>query len=85
MTNIINRLLIEHLQQVFHLIVDTLSKVFHLHLSLLATALLTHGHEAVGCFLLTHNKHVRHTLELVVTDLPADLLVTVIDVSADIL
>ena len=71
-------LLLSSLQLLCNLGVDALSKLFHAHGSLLATTLLTHRNEALGTLLLTDDDHVRHTLQLVVTNLAANLLVTVI-------
>ena len=64
-----------------HLVVYALCKVGNRHGGLFAATLLTHGHGAVGSLFLTHHNHVRHALELVVTNLAANLLVAVVDES----
>ena len=66
------------LQLLCNLGIDALSKLFHAHGSLLATTLLTHGNEALGTLLLTYDDHVRYSLQLVVANLAANLLVTII-------
>ena len=72
-------LLLSCLQLLCNLGVDALSKLFHAHGSLLATTLLTHRDKTLGSLFLANYNHVRNTLELVVANLAADLLVAVVD------
>ena len=65
------------LQLLCNLGIDALSELFHAHGSLFATTLLTHRYQALGTLLLTNDNHVRNTLQLVVANLAANLLVTV--------
>lgn len=74
-------LLFSGLQLLCNLGIDALSELFHAHGSLFATTLLTHRYQALGTLLLTNDNHVRNTLQLVVTNLAANLLVTVINES----
>ena len=54
------------------------------HLSLVAHTLLAHRYEVVALLLLTHDEQEGDTLELVVANLAANLLITQVNLTANI-
>ncbi len=69
----------------FHFVDNHGSEVVDGHRAAITCTLLADADHTLGLLLLAHDEHVRSLLHLVVADLAADLLVAVIDISADFL
>ena len=73
------RLLCSDIKLCVHLIKDSLNELLLGHSGLLATTLLTHSNETLSSLLLANDNHIRDTAQLVITNLTANLLVTVVN------
>ena len=70
----------EHLR---HFRIDALSEVLHAHHSLFSSTLLAHCDISFSRLFLAYDNHIRHSLQLVVTNLAPDFLISVINGSSD--